>query len=371
MIGEENSGSVRQSDIQLVLFLSKLLNPAEKNYWPTELEVACLVWAVKKLRHHIKTARKTVVFTDYAATLGVASQTTMKSVNSDKLNKRLIWASQYLSQYNIDVKHKPRQTNIIPDVLSRLASQFKKADTHEGALEELLTYNCTLVEIAEEFQIQLKEAYHKDSQWERIMDMLTVKENEPDIQEETQELGNEGNTTQILGINFQLCKGLLYHIGDTGKQRLCIPKELEKEIFKLSHDQRNHSGFYRTYKHIAEAMYIRHLARRLQKYIEHCSTCQVFQTKHHKPYRELKPIQSPRILFHTLTIDFILGLPEDQDCNYALSITDKFSKAVMVLPGRDTHSAQKWAKILLLGLTDWGVPRSIISDRDLKFLSDL
>ena len=75
------------------MFLSKLLNPAEKNYWLTELEVTCLVWAVKKLRHQIETAKKTVVFTDHTVTLGVASQMTMKSVNADKLNKRLIQAS--------------------------------------------------------------------------------------------------------------------------------------------------------------------------------------------------------------------------------------------------------------------------------------
>ena len=88
--GETGSEKTCIADIQPVLFLSRLLNSAEKNYWPTELEVTCLVWAVRKLRHYIEAASKTVVFTDHGATPGIASQTTLRSVNSDKLNKRLI-----------------------------------------------------------------------------------------------------------------------------------------------------------------------------------------------------------------------------------------------------------------------------------------
>ena len=88
--GETGTEKTRIADIQPILFLSRLLNTAEKNYWPTELEVACLVWSVRKLRHYIKSVSKTVVFTDHGATPGIASQTTLRSVNSDKLNKRLI-----------------------------------------------------------------------------------------------------------------------------------------------------------------------------------------------------------------------------------------------------------------------------------------
>jgi hypothetical protein len=32
----------------------------EKNYWPTELETAGLVWVIKKVRHLIQSSEKTV-----------------------------------------------------------------------------------------------------------------------------------------------------------------------------------------------------------------------------------------------------------------------------------------------------------------------
>ena len=36
-----------------VVFLSKRLSPAERNYWVTELNVGALVWGISKLRHYL------------------------------------------------------------------------------------------------------------------------------------------------------------------------------------------------------------------------------------------------------------------------------------------------------------------------------
>ena len=41
--GETRTEKTHIVNIQSILFLSRLLNTAEKNYWPTELEVACLI----------------------------------------------------------------------------------------------------------------------------------------------------------------------------------------------------------------------------------------------------------------------------------------------------------------------------------------
>lgn len=42
------------SEIQPVMFLSRLLFRVERNYWPTELEIAALVWFIPKLRHFVE-----------------------------------------------------------------------------------------------------------------------------------------------------------------------------------------------------------------------------------------------------------------------------------------------------------------------------
>ena len=56
-----------------------------------------------------------------------------------------------------------------------------------------------------------------------------------------------------------------------------------------------------------------------------------------------------------------------------MSVTDKFSKAVMFVPGKSTWGGKEWAVQLLmrLDLLRWGLPNVIISDRDVKFVAGL
>lgn len=65
---------IKRNDIEPIMFLSKSLTKAENNYWPTELEVAGLVWTVKKVRHMVDSntsGKPTIVFTDHCAATNV------------------------------------------------------------------------------------------------------------------------------------------------------------------------------------------------------------------------------------------------------------------------------------------------------------
>jgi len=142
----------------------------------------------------------------------------------------------------------------------------------------------------------------------------------------------------------------------------------------MAHGDTNHPGFSKLFDIISTSWFIRRLGKQLREYLLHCPQCQVYQTKRHRPYGALQPIESPSVPFHTISIDFVLALPlsaEGFDC--VLSVTDKFSKRITLIPGKITFTATDWAKLLLdrLYLADWGVPKVILSDRDPKFLSDL
>ena len=54
-------------------------------------------------------------------------------------------------------------------------------------------------------------------------------------------------------------------------------------------------------------------------------------------------------------------------------VTDKFPKAVTVVPGKATFNSADSAVILLgrLNLMLWEIPRALISDRDAKFSGQL
>jgi len=78
------------------MFLSHMLTAIEKNYWPTELEVTGLVWAVKKIQYIIKAAIRTIVYIDHISTISITKQTSLNIVSIKKLNLRLVRASKYL-----------------------------------------------------------------------------------------------------------------------------------------------------------------------------------------------------------------------------------------------------------------------------------
>jgi hypothetical protein len=56
-----------------------------------------------------------------------------------------------------------------------------------------------------------------------------------------------------------------------------------------------------------------------------------------------------------------------------MSVTDKFTKKVLIIPGIISWSAAEWGRALIIALMahDWGMPRAMISDRDRRFLNEL
>jgi hypothetical protein len=66
--------------------------------------------------------------------VSITKQTSlMKTTNINKLNLRLVRASQYIQLFNIEIRHKPGRTYLVLDALSRLPSYTK--DKPEDSLE--------------------------------------------------------------------------------------------------------------------------------------------------------------------------------------------------------------------------------------------
>ena len=131
-----NSINVSRLNVQSILFLSKLLNNVEQNYWSTKLEVANIVWVIKRMRHLIDSIKKfsIIIYTNHSTTVLIFKQTTLITFNIDKLNFRLVRVSQYLSSFNIVIRHKSNKSNVIFDVLSKL---FDKLSTQSNVIDKI------------------------------------------------------------------------------------------------------------------------------------------------------------------------------------------------------------------------------------------
>ena len=402
-----------KADVQPIMFLSCALTPAEQRYWPTELEVAGIVWMVKKTHHLIHACKaSTIIFTDHAAAVGLSNQTSLTTtICTDKLNLKLVRASAYLSQFRLRVIYRPGKIHLVPDALSRLhGTPNDRPDNEEtldphayhGAAEppsphpghgsddlgwvEAESYHTILVELSTDFKQRLTTAYANDPHWAKVMDLV--------LKSQARRAADAASTTAVvryrdsadpldgdeynspLGLRFFERHGLLYFRDfENGRDRLCIPTSMEKEAFEHAHDDHHHQGFDRCYDRLRSSIYIHRLQHRLQVYIDHCEPCLYNQTKRHQPYGELKPMQQEVLPFHTVTMDWIVAIPETKppSCyNALLTTTCKATKKICLTPGRDDWSAQDWAAAWVrdLEIRDWSYPLRLVSDRDPKFLSD-
>ena len=373
-----------KENIQSISFLSKILTPTEIKYWLIELETTDLVWLVKRIRHMIDVVvaiSQIIIYTDHSIITSIVKQIKLFSNSIDKLNLRLVRASTYLSQFRLDVQHKLEKQHIVSDVLSRLpfnADIVKRVFDSDQSKDTLdMTYHVILMKMSDDFKIRLKETYLKNKRWIRILELIKPKDTvvsfavaEPPTEESTEKLFSSSED-----LRFRYRDELIYYVSelDDDRERLCIPKQLVGEIFALAHDRLEHADFHKTYDRIVTSFFIKKLTRKLQTYVAHCSQCQIHRTVKHFSYDSLRLIQSLSILFHTMTMDFILALSVTivDEYDVMLTVICKFIKRVLLMSDKSTWIAEQWINAFLLAVLshDWSVPRAIISDRDKKFMS--
>ncbi len=315
----------------------------------------------------------------------------MNTFNIDKLNLRLIRVSQYLSVLSIDIRVKLEKFHVISDALFRLFSIMNKNksrddedvlenlqydldvllvqfiseiytssfDTKSSRIHDYLDIHFEqdeiLIEMTENYRKNLLEAYKIDIQWIRVKQKLKIRENSKDIFDD---------------MNFFLRNDLIYYSSKEKTSKLCISWSLKKNIYEITHDNNHHCEFHRVYTRLSESIYIRHMIKRLRRYIHHCKVCLKKQIKRHLFHDELNSIRTMILLFHTMIIDFIVALSTSKEYDAMLTTIDKFFKRISLISEKETWDASKWASVWLDALQkeEWKLLKAIISDRDSKFV---
>ena len=145
----------------------------------------------------------------------------------------------------------------------------------------------------------------------------------------------ETKSESVRDLQFECRDQLFYYLINNEKRRLCISKIMQNEMFKLIHDQTHHEKFQRTYDRLCHSIYIRRMIKHLKQYIKHCLKCQLNQTKRHRSYDKFNSIISSFISFYIITMNFVMNLFFNKECNALLIIICKFIKKILLIFDHD------------------------------------
>jgi len=112
------------------------------------------------------------------------------------------------------------------------------------------------------------------------------------------------------------------------------------------------------------------MEKNVQDILRRCGTCQAAKC-HTLPHDLYTPLPMPTLPWVDVSMDFILGLPKTRrGKDFIFVVIDRFSKMAHFIPCNKTNDDTHIAKLYFKQVTRLhGIPKSIVSDRDTKFLS--
>lgn len=108
----------------------------------------------------------------------------------------------------------------------------------------------------------------------------------------------------------------------------------------------------------------------VRTFVAKCLICQQVKLSHLAPAGLLQPLPIPERIWEDISLDFIVGLPISGGKTVILAVVDRLSKYAHFLPLVTNFTSMMVASIFVNEIIRLhGIPRSIVSDRDMAFIS--
>jgi len=312
-------GAVLMQENRPLAYFSEKLNGAALNYPTYDKEMYALVRALETWQHYLW-PKEFVIHTDHESLKHLKGQ--------GKLNKRHAKWVEFIESFPYVIKYKQGKENVVADALSRRYALISILDT------KLLGFE------------YIKDLYSSDHDFANVFEAC-----------EHAAFGK-----------FYRHEGFLFR-----ENRLCVPIcSLRELLVREAHGGglMGHFGVRKTLEVLIEHFFWPPVKRDVERICEKCTTCKQAKSRS-LPHGLYTPLPIPNEPWVDISMDFILGLPRSKKGNDSVFVVvDRFSKMAHFISCHKTDDANHIADLFFREIVRLhGLPRSIVSDRDAKFLS--
>jgi hypothetical protein len=162
--------------------------------------------------------------------------------------------------------------------------------------------------------------------------------------------------------------GLLYRAN-----KLCVPASFVRLLFlQEAHGGglMGHFGVKKTKDVLAAHFFWPKMRCDVEHYVSRCMTCNKAKSRLN-PHSLYIPLSVPSVPWKDIFMDFVLGLPRTKRGRDSIFVVvDHFSEMTHFIPCHKSDNASHVADLFFIEIVCLhGVPNTIVSDRDAKFLS--
>jgi hypothetical protein len=312
-------GAVLKQEKRPIAYFSEKLNGAVLNYPTYDKELYALVKALKTWQYYLW-PKEFVIHTDHESLKHLKGQ--------GKLNRRHAQWMEFIETFPYVIKYKQGKENIVADALSRRYALIS-------------TLNAKLLGFE-----YVKELYVNDDDFASVFAAC--------------EKAAFGKFYRLDGYLFR-------------ENRLCVPNSPMHELLvREAHGGglMGHFGVRKTLDVLHEHFFLPKMKRDVERVCSRCVTCRQAKSRV-LPHGLYTPLPVPSASWVDISMDFVLGLPRSRKGRDSIFVVvDRFSKMAHFISCHKTDDATHIADLFFREIVRLhGVPRSIVSDRDVKFLS--
>jgi hypothetical protein len=361
-------------------FFSRKFQDAELNYEIYDKEMMAIVDCMETWRHHLEgSGHRATVYSDHKNLLWFTE--------TKVLNRRQARWAEKLSRFDFVIVFRPGKDQGKPDALSRRPDYsprkggdsrkksqiFLKPSQTDTSRIDPNTERTNASSITLTVNAVAAQAIDTDDDLAQLIKNSLPED--PDVGQHLQNLQNpelqrtpeakEFLEPFSMQDELVLYNGLVY-----------IPQNdlIKSQIVQSCHDSATagHPGQAKTLELVSRDYYWPRMRQFVNEFISSCDTCCRNKTPRQQPHGQLHPLPIPPAAWTSVSMDFIVELPESKGHDAVYVCVDRFTKMAHFIPTTTKVTAEETATLYLRHVfKHHGLPLDIVSDRGPQFTSRL